>query len=172
MARKKRLFALDQGFPRNIVTALDAAIRKEADLVWIGDIDGRLPDFEDWEILLALHLHQRPWDGLITTDASMISLPREMSVLCQTKLSLVVADSAGHDPLKATGLLLTQLPGICAQTDPTRAQLWVLRSQQRRPSDPWEEIRKIASRRQADPARLYREAKPSDAEMRRDPLRP
>jgi hypothetical protein len=36
--------------------------------------------------------------------ARMLSLPRELSVLCQTKLTLVVAVAAGHDPIKATVL--------------------------------------------------------------------
>jgi len=41
-----------------------------ADIVWlrIDQIDSRMPDLEDWELLLALHLDRAAWDGLITTD--------------------------------------------------------------------------------------------------------
>jgi hypothetical protein len=113
-----RLFALDHNFPQPIVEVL-ADFMTEAELVPLQEIDSRLPEFQnDWEVLLALHHHARPWDGLVTTDSSMIQLPRELAVLMQTKLTLVVALEAGHDPLKATGLVLAHLPGICARTDP------------------------------------------------------
>jgi hypothetical protein len=32
-------------------------------LVRIDLIDARLPDLDDWEVLLALHHHERPWTG-------------------------------------------------------------------------------------------------------------
>jgi hypothetical protein len=90
----------------------------EAELVAFTDIDPRLADLDDWEILLALHHHHRSWDGLITTDGGMIWLARELAVLMQTKLTLFVADETGHDPLKATGLVLAHLPGVCKRTRP------------------------------------------------------
>jgi hypothetical protein len=82
----------------------------EAGLVALSDIDARLTDVDDWEVLLALQHHQHDWNGLITTDSGMPSLTRELSVLMQTRLTLVVAQAAGHDPLKATDLVLTYLP--------------------------------------------------------------
>ncbi len=107
----RRLFALDQNFPQPIVSAL-SEFMAEAELVALADIDARLADLDDWEVLLALHHHEREWDGLLTTDTGMLSLPRELAVLMQTRLTLVVAHAAGHDPLKATGLVLTYLPWI------------------------------------------------------------
>jgi hypothetical protein len=101
----RRQFALDQNFPQPIVDALAAYII-EAELVPILRIDEQLATLEDWEVLLALHHHERAWDGLITTDANMLALPRELAVLMQTKLTLVVTKESGHDPIKATGLLL------------------------------------------------------------------
>ena len=118
----RRLFALDQNFPEPIIAALRDYII-EADLVPLRDIDSRLPRFKnDWEILLALHHHERPWDGLVTTDSSMATLPRELAALMQTCLTLVVAAESGHDPVKATGLLLAYLPGICNRTGDSRWQ--------------------------------------------------
>jgi hypothetical protein len=93
----RRLFALDQNFPQPIVDALADYII-EAELVPIAQVDERLATLDDWEVMLALHHHGRPWDGLITTDANMLALPRELAVLMQTKLSLVVAKESGHDP--------------------------------------------------------------------------
>ena len=98
-----RLFALDHNFPRPIVDAL-VEFSVEAELVRVDQIDDRMPDLDDWELLLALHHHDRAWDGLITTDSSMLQQPRELAVRLQTRLTLVVAMGSGHDPLKATGL--------------------------------------------------------------------
>jgi hypothetical protein len=114
-AVSRRLFALDQNFPQPIVEALRSYM-EEAELVSLASIDARLTDIDDWELLLALHHHDRPWDGLITTDTGMLSLARELAVLMQTGLTLFVAEAAGHDPLRATGLVLTYLPWVAAHT--------------------------------------------------------
>jgi hypothetical protein len=117
----RRLFALDQNFPQPIVSAL-SEFMVEAELVALTDIDERLTELDDWEVLLALRHHEREWDGLLTTDTGMLSLPRELAVLMQTRLTLVVAHAAGHDPLKATGLVLTYLPWMAGQSRPNEAQ--------------------------------------------------
>jgi hypothetical protein len=85
-----RLFALDHNFPQPIVDAL-IDYQVEADLVRVDQMDSGMPDLDDWELLLALHRHPRPWDGLITTDSSMLRQPQELAVLIQTRLTLVVA---------------------------------------------------------------------------------
>jgi hypothetical protein len=115
-----RLLALDQNFPEPIVDALGDFLAEDAELVPIRRIDPRLPTADDWQVLQALHADQRPWDGLITSDSNMLGLPRELAVLCQTKLTLVVTIAAGHDPIKATGLLLAHLSVVC-ETDPARS---------------------------------------------------
>ena len=94
----RRLFALDHNFPDPIVAAL-ADFQADAELVRIDQIDERLPELDDWELLLALHHHARPWDGLITTDSGMLNQPLELATLVQTKLTLVVAMEAGHNPV-------------------------------------------------------------------------
>ncbi len=83
----RRLFALDHGFPQPIVEVL-ADFTPDVELVRIDEIDDRMPDLDDWEILLALHHHARPWDGLITTDSGMLRTPESLAVLMQTKLTL------------------------------------------------------------------------------------
>jgi hypothetical protein len=90
-----KLFALDQNFPHPIVGALNAFLL-EAELVPLRDIDPLLvADMDDWQVLLALHHHDRAWDGLITTDSGMLNLPREIAVIRQTNLTLVVAEGGG-----------------------------------------------------------------------------
>lgn len=113
-----RLFALDQNFPAPIVDVL-AQFQADAALVSIRDLGPKVAKLDDWEVLLALHHHPEPWDGLITTDTSMLDQPLELAVLMQTKLTLVAVKDAGHNPVKASGLLFAHLGGICARTDPT-----------------------------------------------------
>lgn len=112
-----RLFALDHNFPDPIVSAL-ADFQVDAQLTRIDQIHPAMADLGDWELLLALRQHPEPWDGLITTDSSMLSQGPELAALIQTKLTLVVATAAGHDPVKASGLLFAYLSGICKRTSP------------------------------------------------------
>jgi hypothetical protein len=165
----RRLFALDQNFPQPIVDAMAEYI-VEAKLIPLAAVDERLATLEDWEVLLALHHHEREWDGLITTDANMLALPRELSVLMQTKLTLVACKESGHDPIKATGLLLAYLPGICQQTQPERPQIWTLRAVQRAADDPWKKMEELAQRHGTSAAKLYAANKLGSKELGRDPL--
>jgi hypothetical protein len=165
----RRLFALDQNFPQPIVKVL-SEFQEEAELVPIGDIDERMQTLEDWEVLLALYHHERDWDGLITTDSSMLSLPRELTVLMQTHLTLVIAKESGHDPLKATGLLFAYLPGICSRTRLDESQLWTLRAAQPPELDPWDHLDRLAKRRGESAKALFEASKLTRAELKRDPL--
>lgn len=154
-----------------MLDTLEEYVQGEALLVPLARIDARLVEgVDDWQVLLALY-QRRTWDGLITTDSGMLSLPRELSVLMQTKLTLVVAEEAGHDPLRATGLVLLHLPGISAQTTTVRAQIWRLRAPPRkRPDDPWEEFKRVAEHRNENAQNLYAQSQLSAEELARDPL--
>lgn len=167
-----RLFALDQGFPQPIVNSLHDYLEAEASLVPLSEIDERLSrDMDDWEILLALHHHNDPWDGMISTDSSMLNLPRELAALMQTKLTLVVCRAAGHDPVRATGLLLTNLSTICDQTRPDRAQLWPLGGGRKRPpDDPWDHFSRAANKRNISPGEMRSEEWLSATDLARNPL--
>lgn len=164
-----RLFALDQNFPQPLVQAVEPFI-PEVELVPIRSIDVRLADMEDWQILLALHHHARPWDGLVTTDSSMLNQARELAVLRQTTLTLVVAHDAGHDPIKATGLLLAHLDYIAAGTTSDEPQVWRLTANNRPGRDPWEHLEGVARHRHQDVEQLWQEARLTTRELRIDPL--
>lgn len=166
-----RLFALDHNFPEPIVEVLsEVSEGGDADLVSVSDIDPRMADLEDWEIMLALHHHERAWDGLITTDSSMLNQPPELSVLLQTNLTLIVAMGAGDDPIKATGLLFAYLGGICARTDPGTAQVWKLTAANRPAHKPWDELKRAADHQHRDVGELWRENRLSKEELAGDPL--
>ncbi len=93
-----------------------------------------------------------------------------LAVLLQTKLTLVVAMEAGHDMLKATGLLFAYLPGILGRTDSGVAQLWKLQAANRPHVEPWEELRRVAEHGARDVDGLWAEARLSEERFARDPL--
>lgn len=165
-----RLFALDQNFPQPIVDGLCDWLEADAELAPIAEIHSGMATLDDWQVLLALHTDERPWDGLITTDSRMLNLPRELTVLCQTKLTLVVATAAGHDPIKATGLLLAHISNICARTRTDRAQAWRLATVSRDADDPWDYLDRAARRRRETARDVFgRERLPKSA-LSRSPL--
>jgi hypothetical protein len=164
------LFALDQNFPEPILVVLAEYI-PEAELVPLRSIDPLLTaNIEDREVLLALHHHERAWDGLITTDSGILNLPREMAVIRQTNLTLVVAHGAGHDPIRATGLLLTHLEYIARETRRDRPQVWRLAARSRPAIDPMTVLETIADHQNTDVEALWREARLTNAELGEDPL--
>jgi len=61
----------------------------------IAEIDPALAEVDDWELFVALHRHEQRWAGLVTNDEALLSLPKEMTVLSQTHLTLVVAAGEG-----------------------------------------------------------------------------
>jgi hypothetical protein len=165
-----RLFALDQNFPLPIVDSLREWLAADADLMPIADVHSGMATLEDWEVLLALHTDKRSWDGLITTDSSMLSLPRELSVLCQTKLTLVVAVAAGHDPIKATGLVFAHISNICARTRADTAQVWRLATTAKPAEDPWQHLGRVAKRRGETAQEAFARERLDADELTRSPL--
>jgi hypothetical protein len=141
----RRLFALDQNFPEPIVRALDKFLEC-AELVPVRLIEERMPRLEDWELLKAIHEHGREWDGLITSDDSMLNDARAMAVLKRTGLTLVIAHGQGHNPVRATGLLLFHLDHICVHTVAHRPQIWILRASQKGAESPDNHLERIARR--------------------------
>jgi len=165
-----RLFALDQNFPQPIVESLRDWLESEVQFVPILDIHPAMATLDDWEVLLVLHTDERPWDGLVTTDVRMLNLPRELAVLCQTKLTLVVATAAGHDPIKATGLIFAHISNVCQRTRPDRAQVWKLATTSRDADDPWHYLEQAAKRRGQTAQEIFRHERLSKQALARSPL--
>jgi hypothetical protein len=164
-----RLFALDQNFPRPIVDVL-VEYQAAAELVPLSAIDAALAELDDWQVLLALHHHREPWDGLITTDTSILNQPRELAVLIQTKLTLVAVREAGHNPVKATGLLFAYLPGSGKRVRADRPQIWTPAAANRPHQEPWDALERVAEHRHEDTRALFDEHRLSSEDLARDPL--
>jgi hypothetical protein len=164
-----RLFALDKNFLQPIVGVL-SDFQADAQLIPLDRIDTRMSTLDDWELLLALHHHPDAWDGLITTDSSMLSQGPELATLIQTKLTLVVAVASGHNPVKASGLLFAYLSGICQRTTPERAQVWRLNAVNRPHEEPWEFLKRFAEHNGRSADEAWAEFKLSADAIARNPL--
>lgn len=93
-----------------------------------------------------------------------------MSVLRQTNLTLVVAHASGHDPIRATELLLTHLGWIARQTNDSEPQVWVLTANNRPGRDPWEFIERIAAHQSRTADEIWRDFKLTPEELSQNPL--
>lgn len=162
------LFALDEGFPETILSV--ASLIPEVQLRPLRDVDDRLlGNAEDWAILLRLAQHPDPFDGLITVDSRMIHLSREMAVLHQTEMTLVVLEDSGDDPVRATGLCLLHLPHIAATTDSGTPQLWILRPPGRKASErAWDQLGRIAKRQRTSTQQQFNAGQLTEDELREE----
>jgi hypothetical protein len=154
-AADKKLFALDENFPEPIIGMMSTFI-PAAEFVSVRHIDSTFPGLDDWELLVALRNHNRVWDGLITMDRRMLNLAQELSVLIQTGMTLVVVYGQGHNPVRATGLVLTHIDHICHHTMQRRGQVWELTAAQREAKKPHEYLHKIALNQNMTLEELYR----------------
>lgn len=163
------LFALDHNYPAPIIDRARPFLR-DVELVPIGEIDPRLPEFDDWKLLLALHYHSRAWDGMISNDTSMLEQDRELAVLGYTCLSLVAPVAAGHDPIRSTGLVLAHIENIASRTTTARPQVWKLHGRTPGGEHPDRFFAKLAKRAGLDPHDLRKEAMPARELLERNPL--
>ncbi len=162
----RRRFALDHNFPQPIIGALTAALPM-AELVPVRDIHPMFADLADWELLRDLGRHRIAWDGLITNDDAMLSLAKEMTVLDQTGLTLVVAKGEGHHPVRAVGVLLCHLAHICHHTRPGVAQVWRLRVAQKNAEPTRDFLEEIAKKGRTSVGKLLADHRLPPTELRR-----
>jgi hypothetical protein len=102
---------MDENFPDPLVLEIVARFTPDLDLRSIRSLDPRLTGgLADHRVILGLH--QMRVEGLVTNDANMLSLPEVLSMVEQTGFSLVACRASGHDPLVATGLLLTHMARV------------------------------------------------------------
>jgi hypothetical protein len=163
------LFALDHNYPAPIIEQAKPFL-SGLELVYIGDIDERLTEFDDWRLLLALHHHRSDWDGIITNDTSMLDQERELAVLGFTRLTLVAPIAAGHDPIRSTGLVLAHIENITARTTPSRPQVWKLSGRTGTAAHPDRFIETLADRAALDPVDLRKRATPPRSVLNTNPL--
>ena len=106
-------FVLDHNFPYQVVHGLDWP--PYLHLSALKDVAPHLIDEpDDWRVLLALAA-MGDIDGYITNDADLLDGIEELVALSRTQLTLVVTAGVGHNPLRASGLLMAYLSEIAKQ---------------------------------------------------------
>ena len=106
-------FVLDHNFPYQVVHGLDWP--PYLHLSALKDVAPHLIDEpDDWRVLLALAA-MGDIDGYITNDPDLLDGAEELVALTRTRLTLVMTAGVGHNPLRASGLLMTYLSEIAKQ---------------------------------------------------------
>lgn len=165
MSAQPRLrLALDQNFPTPLINAVRSYLPSDLVINSLHKIDSRLADLSDRRLFIALH--HMGWDGLITNNYKMLDVPAEVAAIVKTKAVVVAIEGLGHDPLRAVGALLLELPGLAQRILPGRSNVFRLSYRRRLPDDAWSYFQKAAERINRAPADLWREVGVADEELR------
>jgi hypothetical protein len=101
----------------------------------------------------------RSVDGLVSMDDDFRWKPKELITLEQTKLTVVIVSGVGHDPVRATGLVLHKLKQLCGQHTKRCGQLWYLASGPVDPRDIRKDLAALAGKRRTTADKLIAENK-------------
>ncbi len=166
MAATLRL-ALDQNFPTRLITQIGDFLPGNLKLRSLQQIDPRLTTLDDRPLIIALH--QLGWHGLITNNYKMLYEPHEVAAIVATRCVVIAVQGLGHDPLRAAGALLLELPGLDQRLAAGRSNVFLLNYRQRRPDDAWSYLTKTAERRGEPAKALWRRHRPTNDELN-DPV--
>ena len=155
--------ALDQNFPLSLVDALKGYEPDEVDIEGVGRIDPRLSDMDDRPLLIALS--QMGWHGIATNNYKMLNVATELAAIMATRCVFIAMRGMGNNPLRATGALLIELPGLPGRLASEKHRIFDICYTRRHGEDPWKYMEKIASHQGTTASELYASVKVSQAEM-------
>lgn len=158
--------ALDQNFPEPVLDCL-VQFLPDLRLVPLRRIHPALTDMPDRRLLLALE--GLGWPVLVTNNHKMMQNPSQIAGLLKTRLTLFVVEGLGHDPIRATGAMLLDLPGALRRRKAERAEVFWSRPRNPVPQAPWELFRRAAARTHREPGELYEELRVTDQEADQAP---
>ncbi len=153
---------LDHNFPEPILSSLQEFIT-EVNLVPLRHIDERLPELDDRELVIALF--QLGFPGFVTTNYKMLQNPRELAAVIATDIGVFAIEGVGHDPIRATGALLLDLPSAVRGMEAGREGVFWMRPRAPQPQDPNELFNRAAQRRNQSPKELYDEVRVTQKEL-------
>jgi hypothetical protein len=108
--------ALDHNFPEPLLPDV-ARWLPEFAFHWIKDLPpGNLNELEDHD--LVYELHRRVFPAMVTNNHKMLDDSRVLVAIEQTRLTVVAIESAGDDPVFATGVLLRDLRDVLKGNTP------------------------------------------------------
>jgi hypothetical protein len=155
--------ALDQNFPTHVLDLVHPYLPRDMTVASLHRIDRRLADLGDRALLIALH--QLGWHGLITNNYKMLNTPAEIAAIAKTRCVLVAVKGSGHDPIRATGALLLDLPGLDGRLRPEGGNVFLLNHERRQPRKPSDFMETAAAHRGVDMDSLWGEVRVTDAEL-------
>jgi hypothetical protein len=155
--------ALDQNFPLDLVDALKEYQPDGVNLEGVGRIDPRLSDMDDRPLLIALS--QLGWDGMATNNYKMLNVATELAAIMATGCVFIALHGMGDNPLRATGALLLELPGLPRRLASEKHRIFDISYAHRHGDDPWKYMEKIASHQDTTAKELYASVKVSMAEL-------
>jgi len=136
--------ALDQNFPTPLIEAMRPWVPTDIDLTSVRKIDPALSDLSDRNLFIVLK--QLGFDGLVTNNYKMLNVPEEVAAIVSTKATVIAVVGLGHDPIRAVGALLLELPGLRDRIRPGKSNVFRLAYGPRPPKDAWEYLSEAASR--------------------------
>jgi len=163
MTEPRLRLTLDQNFPMPLIDLNREYLPTDIDLVHIAKIDHRLSDLGDRQLFIALK--QLGYDGLITNNYRMLAIPEEVAAIVKTKAVVVAVQALGHDPIRAVGALLLELPGLPERLRRGKGNVFRLNYNRRRPEDAWTYLAEAARRLGKDPDELWEDVKVTNDEM-------
>ena len=95
----------------------------------------------------------------------MLWVPGEIAAIIATKAVVVAVESVGHDPLRAAGALLLELPGLASRLVDGQSNVLRLSYKRRRPENGWEYLAEAARRRDVKPSSLWSQFRPQASEL-------
>jgi hypothetical protein len=155
--------AFDQNFPLSLIQRIAEFLPEALELASLQQIDTRLPALDDRPLLIALR--QLGWDGLITNNYKMLYEPHEIATIVAAKSVIVAVEGLGHDPLRAAGALLLELPGIENRILRDKSSVFLLRYERRLARDGWEFVAAAARRGDEEPNLLWGRHRPTRGEL-------
>jgi hypothetical protein len=162
--------ALDQNFPTPLIGAVTDYLPVDIELKSLRRIDPRLSELDDRTLFLALH--HLGWHGLVTNNYKMLDVPAELAAIVRTQAVVVAVEGLGHDPLRAVGALLLELPGLSRRVLPRRSNVFRLAYRRRLAEDARTRFQQVAERRGRVTDELWQEVRVSDDEFARARLTP
>lgn len=145
---------LDHNFPVPILECLDEFI-VDVSLVPLRRIDERLADLGDRQLIVALH--QLGYPGFVTSNYKMLQNPRELAAVIATGIVVFAIEAVGHDPLRATGALLLDLPSATKAMESGARGVFTFGPRRPQPKDPRKMFNEMAARRSVNPKELLKE---------------
>ncbi len=95
----------------------------------------------------------------------MLYVASEIAAIVKTKAVVVAIEKLGHDPLRAAGALLLELPGLANRIRPRTSNVFGLDYRSRKPEEAWTYFRDKARRLGRDADELWNEVGVSDEEL-------